>query len=130
MQNKFPSVVTLCKIQGVSKDVAETIRFIMKARTRETLENMSLYDTYYQKTGKYMYNEHSTTELKFQMIETLLYSAGIGHGLEYIHCYNGLHGIEYINMGDTYILTLCFYHGEFIVSSWGDIVEKHMERYQ
>ena len=31
--------------------------------------------------------------------------------------------IDYLNSGDTYALTICFWHGRFIVSSWGDLVE-------
>jgi hypothetical protein len=35
-------------------------------------------------------------------------------------------GLDYVNMGDTYDTTLIFDHrkGRFIVSSWGDIVER------
>ena len=32
--------------------------------------------------------------------------------------------LQHINMGDTYDLTVCFYGGRFLVSSWGDIVER------
>ena len=32
--------------------------------------------------------------------------------------------IQYINMGDTYALTICFYQSRFMVASWGDIVER------
>lgn len=31
---------------------------------------------------------------------------------------------QYLNMGDTYVLTLLFSEGEFMVTSWGDFVEK------
>jgi len=34
--------------------------------------------------------------------------------------------ILYLNTGDTYDPTVCFYRGRFIVSSWGDIVERAM----
>lgn len=50
----------------------------------------------------------------------------------------GLHGVEgteinpgewltYLNTGETYAATLCYWHGRYIVSSWGDIVEKHQK---
>jgi len=32
--------------------------------------------------------------------------------------------IQYLNMGDTYAATICYYHGRFQVTSWGDIVER------
>lgn len=31
--------------------------------------------------------------------------------------------IQYLNTGDTYGLTLCYYRGRFVVSSWGNTVE-------
>lgn len=31
--------------------------------------------------------------------------------------------IQYLNMGDTYDLTVVYYRGRFLVTSWGDIVE-------
>lgn len=31
---------------------------------------------------------------------------------------------QYLNMGDTYVLTLLFSEGEFMVTSWGDFVER------
>ena len=55
-----------------------------------------------------------------------------GHGVEALECEHGPHGPRmephavYINMGDTYITTLIREHtGRYIVSSWGDYVERH-----
>lgn len=31
--------------------------------------------------------------------------------------------IQYLNSGETYETTICYYRGRFLVSSWGDIVE-------
>ena len=52
------------------------------------------------------------------------------HGVEYIQSGEDTvydkDGLDYVNMGDTYDTTLIFDHrkGRFIVSSWGDIVER------
>ena len=32
--------------------------------------------------------------------------------------------IQYLNTGDSYALTVCYWRGRFVVSSWGDIVER------
>ena len=32
--------------------------------------------------------------------------------------------IQYLNAGDTYDLTIVYYRGRLLVTSWGDIVEK------
>ncbi len=34
--------------------------------------------------------------------------------------------IQYLNMGETYEPTICYYKGRFIVSSWGDIAERYL----
>ena len=36
---------------------------------------------------------------------------------------NGHVDLQYLNTGDSYASTICYYKGRFIVSSWGDIVE-------
>lgn len=52
------------------------------------------------------------------------------HGVEYIQSGEDTmydkDGLDFVNMGDTYDTTLIFDHrkGRFIVSSWGDIVER------
>lgn len=58
-----------------------------------------------------------------------------GHGIEYIadrrDDQHDSYGIEYINMGDSYIPTLCYDRDKdrIFISSWGDIVEKHPRRF-
>jgi len=57
------------------------------------------------------------------------------HGIEYIadrrDDQHDSYGIEYINMGDSYIPTLCYDRDKdrIFISSWGDIVEKHPRRF-
>jgi hypothetical protein len=36
----------------------------------------------------------------------------------------------YMNMGDTYALTLCHYKGRWHVCSWGDVVEKFPKNFE
>lgn len=58
------------------------------------------------------------------------------HGVEYIEPAEPSQyedtGVYYINMGDTYITTLCYdsEKNRIIVSSWGDIVEKNPKRFR
>jgi hypothetical protein len=35
--------------------------------------------------------------------------------------------IQYLNMGETYAPTICFYKERFIVACWGDIAERYSE---
>jgi hypothetical protein len=58
-----------------------------------------------------------------------------GCGKEYIQSkQDTMHkskGITYINMGDTYVSTLCYDHssGRIFISCWGDIVERNPRRF-
>ena len=40
-------------------------------------------------------------------------------------------GVLYVNMGDTYIPTVCYdtRKGQWLISSWGDIVERNEKRF-
>lgn len=52
------------------------------------------------------------------------------HGVENVSLRNGGHGFSYSNTGDSYACTVVlFASGTFRVSSWGDIVERNMNRY-
>lgn len=46
-----------------------------------------------------------------------------GYGVESL--YPEYVDFYYVNMGETYANTLCFTGKNYIVSSWGDYVEKH-----
>ena len=54
-----------------------------------------------------------------------------GHGIECIYPRDSKHpSYDYINMGDSYTPTILLRNdGKLIVSSWGDIVEAHMDWY-
>jgi len=66
------------------------------------------------------------------MLMTAINEVIEGHGVEYIRPKDDDHpSYEYINMGDTYNATILLRDdGKLIVSSWGDIVEKHMDWYE
>ena len=36
--------------------------------------------------------------------------------------------VEYLNTGDTYSPTICRFRGNYLISSWGDLAEKHGSR--
>lgn len=62
-------------------------------------------------------------ECKMRMANDLLDGCGIEHCGE-VDMFRGP-PLEYVNLGDTYDVTLCRFRGRFVVSSWGDIVEKN-----
>jgi len=119
MQKNYPSVNRISEIKGIDKESAKLVRAIMQEKSRENLENLPIYEKYYQNTGKFMYNCHSMRELRIFLIDLVLN----GFGVESAQDNNG-HYLEWVNLGDTYDLTVCYYQNRFIVSSWGDIVER------
>lgn len=71
------------------------------------------------------HNMPSKLELKLESINEILE----GYGVEYIESiddsFNNMQGLSYVNLGDTYINTVIFDHGNnvFKYCSYGDIIE-------
>lgn len=65
------------------------------------------------------------------MLTTAINEVLEGHGIECIYPRDSKHpSYDYINMGDSYTPTILLRNdGKLIVSSWGDIVEAHMDWY-
>ena len=122
MQSNYPSIETLMRVNRdeTSKDTAKLARTILKATTREELEELPVYEQYYQKIGRQMYNPHNLSELKMQLLDIVLEGYGV-ESLKTIH--EGY--CDYVNFGDTYDMTVCYFQHRFIVSSWGDIAERY-----
>lgn len=77
------------------------------------------------------YHKSKLDEAKLSAVDKLIGTCGV----EYVRfeCkdsddYGDGAGFSYCNNGDTYAATLVLYKGRFIVSSWGDMVEKHERR--
>lgn len=47
-----------------------------------------------------------------------------GYGVEAVEGEDGNVLFTYVNMGDTYVLTLVRHGGRYLVTSWGDLVER------
>jgi hypothetical protein len=74
------------------------------------------------------YNKPSIIELKLVAINEIIE----GFGLEYIEhrddTFRDTLGISYVNLGDSYINTVCYDHSldEFVYASIGDIIEHNL----
>jgi hypothetical protein len=109
MQTNYPSVKTIMQC-GCDKATAKTVRFLFTA----TREELNQYEAGAARTAE-CYNRPSLTDLRLTVIDAALGT----HGVE------GDNNMEYCNAGDTYATTICHYAGRFVVSSWGDIVERN-----
>lgn len=121
-----PSVKTLMKIEGMEIDRARLLRRVLVGR-RSDLENlMEKYPDRFKGTIEWYrkcYSRPWISELKMSMANDLIEGFGIEHCGE-VDMRDGP-PLEYINLGDTYACTLCLFQGRYLVSSCGDIVEKH-----
>lgn len=53
-----------------------------------------------------------------------------GFGVEYIRSISGENDFEYVNVGDSYSLTIVDYKGKLRITTWGNIVENNMNDFE
>jgi hypothetical protein len=80
------------------------------------------------------FNTPSLKELQMYAINEILHGYGIEsiqHEQIYISSYYGHICAEYVNLGDTYIMTILLDHitNKFVLCSWGDYYEKYLMKY-
>lgn len=121
----YPSVKTLQILTG-DKAKAVLLRRILKA-DRDGLIDITEAEPE-QFKGLLIWlgqcqNRPSLHEMKMSAANDILE----GFGVEYASEVDMREGppLEYVNQGDTYALTLCRFNYRYLVSSWGDIVERH-----
>jgi len=115
----YPSVKTIrtrLNLQCVSK--AKDIKSVMQSTNKsELIVRLQLLKN---ETANFNnYYRYSIGVLKMEILNLILN----GYGVESTRDINDFY-LEYVNMGDTYINTICHYRGRFTVQSWGDIVER------
>ena len=108
----IPRVKTICRIPGITRDQAVSIRYAMYQ-----------YDTW-QRCPTPMSGRPaiSTVSGVMQRIDEVLN----GNGVECIPQGSNKRSpsITYVNMGDTYDTTVMYVRGRFLIGAWGDIVER------
>jgi hypothetical protein len=108
----YPSINTLLRI-GISKEQCKEIRSILTGKVNP--------DEYCEEWINECYHRPGLHELKMYAINMVMH----GFGVEYIPAGNNRKSpaIEYVNLGDTYTCTLMYINGQYVVGSWGSIVE-------
>lgn len=113
-----PSIKTIMRL-GVDKQAAQLIKDVMDCKV-----DLMNFESGYKRVME-CYNYPSRLDVSLHVINDLIN----GFGVEYIptkeDTYTISYGIEYINLGDTYTLTVCFFNNRFSICSWGDIIESH-----
>lgn len=126
----YPSAKTLQQIPGIDAEKAKHLRAILTAKTREPLRQYKSARTYelscYHPPDIYLLKLYAADEVIGGFgIEAIDIPEG-----SFNNCQNPDTCIEYVNLGDTYAVTLCRIDGRnktprYVVSSYGDLVERY-----
>ena len=123
----LPSVKTLMKIDGMDIDWAKLLRKVLECKTRDELADIVDSDLErFSSTDKWWrgcWNQPSRLSIKLSMADDIIEGCGVEYSGE-VDMRDGP-PLEYVNQGDTYAVTLCWFRGRYVVSTWGDIVERH-----
>ena len=127
MQKNYPSVKRLMKINYVDRETALLLREIMKGENwtdfkRFMRERAEIFMVTLKRIAD-CFASPILNEMKMSAANELLRGSGV-------ECAGNVYmrdgpPLLYVNRGDPYNLTLCLFQGRFVVSSWGDIVERN-----
>jgi len=125
---RLPSLKTLRQItEKCQDDAAKLLRKLLECRSRDdTCDFICDREERLPNTFAWInkcYNIPWMNHIKLEAANEILEGFGVEHAGD-VDIRKGP-PLQYINFGDTYDLTLCRFNGRWVVSSWGDIVERH-----
>jgi hypothetical protein len=73
------------------------------------------------------YNPPSCYDLRLHVLDSIAETCGVEYIAHKDDTFHEVHGLEYLNTGETYTPTIVYDHSRkrYRVSSWGDIVERN-----
>lgn len=110
-----PSIRTLQTLPGVDIDHARKMKSILRMN-RDQLLALPIV----QESIRGFYNPPFTSHCRMLALNAILGS----HGIESFRTKKG-EIVDYLNMGDPYILTIIRFRGNYRVTDWGTIAELH-----
>jgi len=116
----FPSVKTILPLCDKTNDQNLSAK-VVRGLIDGTLDPDDT-STAVREWTRQCYNQPSKHERVMCAINDVLK----GYGVEAIHTNRGV--AEYVNFGDTYALTVLYFQGRYMVTSWGDFVERQERR--
>ena len=120
---QLPSIKTLRdrieRPYRLPEGTAKAIRAILECKTVEAVCELSGAAS---RMFGACYHRPTLQSVKLEAINELM----DGHGVEYIPAGRNRRSpaIEYINVGETYLDTIMWTRGRYVVGCWGDIVER------
>ena len=128
-----PSVKTLTEI-GIDTEKAKLLRSVLTTHNMDRLETIMCRDAnrdLFATSRRWFmscYNTPDVEEMQLEMANDVIAGFGVEHCGE-VDMRDGP-PLQYVNLGDTYVTTLCLFRGRFVVSSYGDIVERHPKLFE
>jgi len=116
----------MVKDLGLSRETALAIKKVLTGRTDlMTVESA-------RKRQYEAFNPHEPLTLALEAVNELMEQFGVEYIASKDDTCHDAQGIEYINTGDTYNLTMTYDHRDDIwrISSWGNYVELEPERFE
>ena len=123
---RSPSVNAMVKYLGLERETALAIKRVLTGR----IDLMTVESA--RKRQLEAYNPHEPLALALEAVNELM---GL-YGVEYIaskdDTMHEAQGVEYINNGDTYNLTMTYDYRDDLwrISSWGNYIELEPERFK
>jgi len=123
---RSPSVKAMIEDLGLSSETAKAIKKVLTGRTDLMMINSA------QKRQLEAYNPHSALTLALEAVNELMEQCGVEYIASKDDTMHEAQGIEYINNGDTYNLTMTYDHRDDLwrISSWGNYLELEPERFE
>lgn len=112
---KTPSIKTLQTLPDVDANKARQLKHILTA-PRSVLETMPAGAARVAEC----WNPPATSDLRMTCLDAELGT----YGVEGFHTSKGA-PVLYLNTGETYAPTIVRIHGNYRVTSWGDVAERH-----
>ena len=110
-----PSIKTLLTLTAGNADKARELKRILTMK-RSELEALPAGAARVREC----YHAPSTSDLRLTCLDAALGS----YGVESFQTRNGAY-VDYINAGDTYAPTIVRFRGNYRVTDWGSIAERH-----
>lgn len=98
------------------------MRYLVANKSNLTKKAVQLLGSEYTLENEKMLKKASTLE-EFN-------KALVGHGVEETKSISGKNDFRYVNLGDSYLLTIVEYKGKFRICCWADIVEEYMDDFE
>lgn len=120
---RLPSIKTISdrieRPYRLPAGTAEAIRAILECTSVEAVCEISPAAS---RMFSACYHRPTLQLVKLEAINELM----DGHGIEYIPAGSNKRSpsIEYVNVGETYLETIMWTRGRYVVGCWGDIVER------